>query len=52
MHAFDEFFEREEYDDGQEPEAFADWLVSQTGNVVIGRQMDGDGLVVAIPEDD
>lgn len=31
---------------------FADWLANHTGEVVVARQVNGDGLVVAIPEED
>lgn len=31
------------------PQIFADWLADLTGSTVVARQVDGDGLVIAIP---
>lgn len=42
---FDHFFEERGYKDGQEPEAFADWLSSKTGKPVVGVAMDLSGTV-------
>lgn len=34
------------------PGAFADWLAQQTGDTVIGLQVDGPGAVIATPDED
>lgn len=33
-------------------EAFAQWLATETGETVVGREVDGDGIVVATPDTD
>lgn len=38
---FDKFFEENDYKDGEEAQAFADWLASKTGSRVIGISEDG-----------
>jgi len=47
-HPFDVFFEENNYEPGDEPQAFADWLASQTGDRVVG--MSTEGVVVAEPD--
>lgn len=52
---FNPWQEFDDYADGhpelEVSEAFARWLASKTGEPVVGRELDGDGLVVAIPEE-
>ncbi len=31
---------------------FADWLANHTGSAVVARQVNGDGLVIALPDND
>lgn len=38
---FDRFFEAGDYVDGDEPQAFADWLAGKTGQKVVGLSEDG-----------
>lgn len=38
---FDRFFDEGDYKDGDEPQAFADWLSSKTGKKVVGLSQDG-----------
>jgi hypothetical protein len=38
---FDRFFEQGGYEDGEEPQAFADWLAGKTGKKVVGLSEDG-----------
>lgn len=40
-HPFDVFFEENGYKDGDEPQAFADWLASLTGEKVVGISTEG-----------
>jgi hypothetical protein len=47
-HPFDIFFDEHGYKDGDEPQAFADWLASQTGEKVVG--ISEDGAVEGHPE--
>lgn len=44
---FDRFFDEQGYQDGQEPEAFAAWLASLTGERVSGVALDLSGAVQA-----
>lgn len=39
--SFDEFFEQNGYADGDEPQAFADFLAGRTGKKVVGLSEDG-----------
>lgn len=41
MLEFDRFFEDGGYEDGQQPQAFADWLASKTGEKVVGLSSEG-----------
>lgn len=45
---FDRFFEEGGYKDGEEPQAFADWLAGKTGEKVVG--LSEDGAVEGHPE--
>lgn len=38
---FDRFFDDGGYQDGDEPQAFADWLAGKTGSRVVGLSEDG-----------
>lgn len=41
-----------ELEDGQAAaHAFADFLANQTGQTIVAQQLDGDGIIVAIPDD-
>lgn len=41
-----------EFTDGDEAaHAFADFLANQTGQPIVAQQLDGDGVIVAIPDD-
>lgn len=44
---FDRFFEEGDYKDGDEPQAFADYLASKTGTMIVG--LSEDGAVVGRP---
>lgn len=46
---FDAFFEEGGYEDGQEPEAFAEWLADKTGRRITGVAVDLSGAVQADP---
>lgn len=40
-----------EYADGNEAaHAFADFLANETGQPIVAQQLDGDGVIVAIPD--
>lgn len=47
---FDRFFEEKGYKEGDEPQAFADWLASLTGEPVDGIATDFSGAVHAEPK--
>lgn len=38
--------------DAPPSDAFAQWLANRTGKTTIGRETNGDGLVIALPEDE
>jgi hypothetical protein len=44
---FDRFFDEHGYKDGEEPQAFADWLARKTGDRVSGIALDLSGAVQA-----
>lgn len=48
-HPFDVFFEAGDYKDGDEPQAFADWIASKTGEKVVGIATDLSGAVEGHP---
>lgn len=51
MGQFDEFDQMcDENPDIEPSQLFAEWLSGKTGEVVIGREVDGDNLVISIPE--
>lgn len=52
MHEFDKFFEAGDYKDGDEPQAFADFLASKTGKPVLGTNCEETHLVVGRPEEE
>lgn len=53
MGDFDEFDAfADEHPELETHEAFAQWLAGETRDAVIGREVDGDGLVVALPEEE
>lgn len=44
-HPFDVFFDEHGYQDGDEPQAFADWLASLTDEKIVGIATDFSGAV-------
>jgi hypothetical protein len=42
----------EEHPDLEPHEAFASWLAETSGETIIGRETNGDGLVVGIPREE
>ena len=40
----------DEHPELESHEAFAQWLACETGEAVVGREVDGNGIVVAIPD--
>lgn len=50
---FDDFdaWADEHCPDAAPSEAFAQWLANVTGRTVIGRDLDGDGIVISMPEE-
>lgn len=46
---FDRFFYEHGYKEGEEPQAFADWLSGKTGDRVSGIALDLSGAVQADP---
>lgn len=51
QHAFADYIEERGVDpDDDLPQVFAEWLANHTGETVVARQVDGDGIVIAIPD--
>ena len=49
---FDRYCEEHNVSTEDTPAAFAQWLTTLTSQPVIGRELHGDDLVIALPDDE